>query len=476
MQSSLKKSLYLGLAALSFVSVAAVSTNASAKSYAKAGAYTKLTTKPETRNVEATGTNALYTKPGTVKGAKVVASKKVMGELATSKKSANYFRAYGQKVTNRGSVYYRVVTMDGKYRGYVYGGKTEGTFAAGVKSANTTTTATTPTKTTGYYLKDTSKNTIWTAPKNTQYKAKKVNLYGANKSTEFTVDQAATKTREGSLYYHVTSADKTVSGWIYAGKGYVAGATTQDLGGLNSTQADPTATNNNSVKVVYQTAAGAVGTSSTWVNNTATSTDLGAGKTVGTATTDVNGAGLSLSAFASKNVPSGYSITDSAKFNTAVAAATYGNTLYVNVQNAVSSKVQFVVSDVTPATGDAANVAVQGALTKGATLSPSDISVTGVTNDAITKLLTGDKDTLIGDNLGTLDTDLAAGTVAGAKTYGTSSVQDTNNYHYNITLDKNGAATNNSLAKFGTNVQVPVTVQLVSGAATAVASNNTWLG
>ncbi|WP_435752223.1 hypothetical protein [Levilactobacillus brevis] len=160
MQSSLKKSLYLGLAALSFAGVAAVSTTASAKSYATAGAYTTLKTDATKRNVEATGTNALYTKPGTVKGAKVVASKATMAKLASSKKSADYFRAYGVKTTNRGSVYYRVVSMDGKYRGYVYGGKSDTAFAGGIKSADTTTTATTPTKTAGYYLKDASKNTL----------------------------------------------------------------------------------------------------------------------------------------------------------------------------------------------------------------------------------------------------------------------------------------------------------------------------
>ncbi|WP_057878451.1 hypothetical protein [Levilactobacillus paucivorans] len=81
MQSSLKKSLYLGLAALSFVSVAAVSTNASAKSYAKAGAETDLTVNNKAFNVESTGTNALFTKPGTTKGAKVVASKATMKKL-----------------------------------------------------------------------------------------------------------------------------------------------------------------------------------------------------------------------------------------------------------------------------------------------------------------------------------------------------------------------------------------------------------
>ncbi|MFD1454956.1 S-layer protein [Levilactobacillus lanxiensis] len=227
MQSSLKKSLYLGLAALSFVSVAAVSTTASAKSYAKAGAYTSLEkTDATTRNVEATGTNALYTKPGTVKGAKVVASKATMAKLAASKKSADYFRAYGQKTTDRGSVYYRVVTMDGKYRGYVYGGKSATAFAGGIKSANTTTEATLPTATKGYYLKDSKTNTLWTAPKYTQYKASKVSLYGAKASDTFTVSKAATKTREGSLYYYVTDDNNSsVAGWVYA-KGLTTDAQT----------------------------------------------------------------------------------------------------------------------------------------------------------------------------------------------------------------------------------------------------------
>ncbi|WP_367376942.1 hypothetical protein [Levilactobacillus cerevisiae] len=220
MQSSLKKSLYLGLAALSFAGVAtATATTASAKSYATAGAYTTLKTDATARNVESNGTNALYTKPGTVKGAKVVASKKVMASLASSKKSTSYFRAYGQKVTNRGSVYYRVVSMDGKYRGYIYGGTTAGTFAGGIKTASTTTAATTPTTKT-YYLKNPgTTNTLWSAPKYTQYQASKViNSTSALASDSFTVDSAATKTKEGTLYYHVTDNNNTkISGWIYAG-------------------------------------------------------------------------------------------------------------------------------------------------------------------------------------------------------------------------------------------------------------------
>ncbi|WP_434314753.1 hypothetical protein V1331_07235 [Levilactobacillus brevis] len=221
MQSSLKKSLYLGLAALSFAGVAAVSTTASAKSYATAGAYSTLKTDATKRNVEATGTNALYTKPGTVKGAKVVASKATMAKLASSKKSADYFRAYGVKTTNRGSVYYRVVSMDGKYRGYVYGGKTTDAFAGGIKSANTTTENTTDANIgkTVYFTNPGKTNVTWTAPKYTQYKASK-NVVSTQPfaADSLKITKAATKTREGSLYYYVEDASHpSVSGWIYSG-------------------------------------------------------------------------------------------------------------------------------------------------------------------------------------------------------------------------------------------------------------------
>ncbi|MCW3779782.1 S-layer protein, partial [Levilactobacillus namurensis] len=70
MRSSFAKSIYVGAAVLGLAGLSAVTTTtASAKSYATAGAYSKLTTDATKRNVEATGTNALYTKPGTVKGA-----------------------------------------------------------------------------------------------------------------------------------------------------------------------------------------------------------------------------------------------------------------------------------------------------------------------------------------------------------------------------------------------------------------------
>lgn len=95
MKSGLKKSLYFGLAAVSVLAASSLATTtASAKTYAKVTSNKTMTTAPETRNVTANGTNALYTKAGTLRGARVVASKSTMAALGNSKKSQNYFRAY----------------------------------------------------------------------------------------------------------------------------------------------------------------------------------------------------------------------------------------------------------------------------------------------------------------------------------------------------------------------------------------------
>ncbi|HBF76085.1 MAG TPA: S-layer protein [Lactobacillus sp.] len=311
MKSSLKKTLYVGLAAVSVLAASGFAAqNASAKSYAYVTKPAYFKTAPESRNVVPTGDNALYTKPGTIKGARVIASKTTMGNLANSKKSSDFFRAYSIVSTNRGSVYYKVVSFDGHYRGWVYGGKSTTKFDGGIAPATTTKSATMPSTTTGYTIADASKNTIWTAPKNTQYKAAKIT--GFDSTDTFTVTGAETKSREGSLYYQVKDDQKpSVTGWIY-------------YTGLKAPQG-------NSVKVSYvdKTTGKEVGTSSVAFGKDASYTNV--------TTTDNLKSILS-------GVPSGYvpysnDNGGSASFNNrdAAAVAKNGDTITFNVKPAATN-------------------------------------------------------------------------------------------------------------------------------------------
>lgn len=96
MRFDLKRSLFLSLAALGFIAAAGTvnAQNASAKTYAHVVSSEKMAMAPQNRNVNFTGTNALYTKAGTLKGARVVASKATLSSIANSNVSTNNVRAY----------------------------------------------------------------------------------------------------------------------------------------------------------------------------------------------------------------------------------------------------------------------------------------------------------------------------------------------------------------------------------------------
>ncbi len=337
MRSDLKKSLYVGLAAVSLLAASGFATKADAKAGTTITSNTALTTAPTTRSVTTNGSNALYTKAGTLPGARVVASKTTLQQYGTSNRSQQYFFVTKVATTNRGSVYYKVNSFDNQLQGWIYGGRATTSFGGGLQTANTTNSAPLPSVTKGYTLKSASANTLWQNPKWTVYGAQKTDMSAYKTGDTFTVTGAATKSREGTLYYQVVDDNNSaVTGWVYAG-------------GLNAPTAQPTtnttATKDNSVQVVYLNASGTqVGQTYNWIIQP---TDLKSGAKLanGAKLGDILNNPAALSQAANQNVPSGYTISSSQP-NNPVANVTVGSnyTVYVNsttVTNTYRSQLTF---------------------------------------------------------------------------------------------------------------------------------------
>lgn len=313
---SFKKSLYLGLAAIAVVAaVGLTTTDASAKSYARTTSNQVMQTAPQNRNVTTNGTNALYTKAGTLRGARMIASKYTLQRYGSSKLSSQYFRAYRVATTNRGAVYYKVVSFNGVYRGWIYGGRVNGTFAGGLNPANTMANANLPLQKTGYTLTNPQKYTLWVDPKWSQYKAKQVDMSSYSANDTFTITDAAVKTREQYLYYKVTDdKNSAIVGWIYSG----------GVAAPNSQQA----TKDNSVKINYVNPAGQSVGAYTWIIQ---KTDLKAGATMtdGAKLGDILQNSTQLSDVATKNVPTGYKISATQSPTNQPANVTVGSEDYL---------------------------------------------------------------------------------------------------------------------------------------------------
>ncbi|WP_203648338.1 GW dipeptide domain-containing protein [Secundilactobacillus yichangensis] len=103
--------------------IGASSITAQAKSYAKV-IKTSYPLVISSTYLNVTGKKALYNKPGTTKGAKVVKTTAQLKQYAASKRGMDSFMYLRTATTNRHSVYLKIATFDHKVQGWIYNGKT----------------------------------------------------------------------------------------------------------------------------------------------------------------------------------------------------------------------------------------------------------------------------------------------------------------------------------------------------------------
>uniref|UniRef100_UPI00403EFD85 hypothetical protein n=1 Tax=Lentilactobacillus hilgardii TaxID=1588 RepID=UPI00403EFD85 len=149
--------------------------------------------------------------------------------MANSNSSSDNFRAYRVATTNRGSVYYKVVSFDQQTRGWIYGGKSTANFGGGTKQFTTfSTNNLSDAQQNSLYkiaspgIANDGKTVTYKQPAWTQYKVGRQVLDSTPyANATFKIIQVGTRTREGDQWVQVQATDNQYSqanGWIlYSG-------------------------------------------------------------------------------------------------------------------------------------------------------------------------------------------------------------------------------------------------------------------
>lgn len=171
------------------------------------------------RNVKLTGENNIYNKPGTTKNANILVSKNKIDKINKSNSDKLNFRAYRTAITNRNSIYYKVVSFDKQYRGLVYGGKLQNEFTGGLSIFKTADQSKDYKNNYYYSLKNNSDGTLYKSPAWTQYKIGKAkkngNIISLNSNSSITVKNAIKTSESGKIWYQINSSDENINTlWI----------------------------------------------------------------------------------------------------------------------------------------------------------------------------------------------------------------------------------------------------------------------
>ncbi|TPR23422.1 hypothetical protein DY102_05105 [Apilactobacillus timberlakei] len=238
MNKNLKKSLYVGIAALSLLTLSNLNVNAKGKATAAhhqtkqvqkhvkkttnnkvTAEYSPLKVSTDNAYVKSTGIVTMFNKPGKLGNAKVVASKTTMKKLAKSNSPKDIFYVYEMAKTNNGLYYAKVVTLGGKYRGWIYAGKTD--FAndltkidkgTGITAKNPLQYAKMPKNKTGYHVT----SSLWTTPNYSRINSKVLDFNKKEYAKDtFRIESAVANTQGWVYYYVVDEQHPKINGWAF---------------------------------------------------------------------------------------------------------------------------------------------------------------------------------------------------------------------------------------------------------------------
>ncbi len=217
MIKKLGKTIILGLAALSFAAFGFLAGGQNASASTKLDWTKALALYPSDRNVNVTGNYALYNKPRGTSGSKIVLSATSLANLSKSTDSHYNWRAYQIAKSSTGDYYYKIVTFNQKYRGWIYGGRSQATMTGGLyqystfKQGDLSATQSTGTfKLANTGNSNDNQTVTYKEPAWTQYKVgRKITDSTSYANSTFRITQAGYRTREGDNWVYVVNTDGT---------------------------------------------------------------------------------------------------------------------------------------------------------------------------------------------------------------------------------------------------------------------------
>ncbi|WP_105957254.1 hypothetical protein [Apilactobacillus quenuiae] len=236
MNQFLRKSLYTSLASLSLLPLFSLSASANSSyeynyNYSHHSSISRTMNKKVTAKysvlrlpekgayAKATGNCTMFDKPGALGNASVVAPRNTLRNWSHQHSAKNIFYVYGMAKTSNGYYYAKVVTLGGKYRGWIYAGEHD--FSndlsnldnnSGLVEDHPLCYGKMPRMKYDYHIKA----DLWTTPNYSRIDSRPLNFnYKRYAKDTFKIESCVMNKQNWRYYYVVDEQHPNICGWIF---------------------------------------------------------------------------------------------------------------------------------------------------------------------------------------------------------------------------------------------------------------------